>query len=102
MDFEQSYIIGEEMKEKINKIYEKGEYESALNKLWDNLSVLAKHCDNYMEKFNLVDIPKNNNKNQEDIKLKNKKKIINQKDMNQRIFTNSFTDLSFEIEKNFL
>ena len=31
MDFEQSYIIGEEMKEKINKIYEKGEYESALN-----------------------------------------------------------------------
>ena len=24
------------------------EYESALNKLWDNLSVLAKHCDNYM------------------------------------------------------
>ena len=31
MDFEQSYIIGEEMKEKINKLYEKGEYESALN-----------------------------------------------------------------------
>ena len=78
------------------------EYELALNKLWDNLSVLAKHCDNYMEKFNLVDIPKNNIKNQEDINKKNKKKNINQNNMNQRIFTNSFTDLSFEIEKNFL
>ena len=78
------------------------EYESALNKLWDNLSILAKHCDKYMEKFNLIDIPKSNNKNQDDLNKKNKKKISNQKDMNQRIFTNSFTDLSFEIDKNFL
>ena len=78
------------------------EYELALNKLWDNLSVLAKHCDDYKEKFNLVDIPKHNMKNQEDINKKNKKKNINQNNMNQRIFTNSFTDLSFEIEKNFL
>jgi hypothetical protein len=79
------------------------EYDSALNKLWDNLSVLAKHCDKYMEKFNLVDIPKNNNKNiQEELNKKIKKKNLTQKDINQRIFSNSFTNLTFELDKNFL
>ena len=72
------------------------EYESALNKLWDNLSVLAKHCDKYMEKFNLVDIPKNNNKNiQEAIteRLYEDKKIENSEEKN------ATTRLKKEIKK---
>ena len=94
-----SYLIENLIKEKNN--ITQLEYDSALNRLYQNLNVLTESFELYENKHKLITINEknnnvkdNNNKNKKDLNKKNEETNINNID---RIYSNSITNIKMEL-----
>ena len=89
-----SYLIQNLIKEKdkLNKL----EYDAALNRLYNNLSILTENFETYEDKYRIINIKKKGNKetNKNSNKNVNDNNDINNTD---RIYCNSITNIEMEL-----
>ena len=89
-----SYLIQNLIKEKdkLNKL----EYDAALNRLYNNLSILTENFETYEDKYRIINIKKKENKetNKNSNKNVNDNNDINNTD---RIYCNSITNIEMEL-----
>ena len=89
-----SYLIENLIKEKdkLNKI----EYDTALDRLYNNLSILTENFELYEDKYKIINIKTKDNK---DINKNNKNNHSNNDDINNtdRIYCNSITNIEMEL-----
>ena len=89
-----SYLIENLIKEKdkINKL----EYDTALNRLYNNLSILTENFELYEDKYKLIDIKIKDNK---DSNKNGNKNMKGNRDINNidRIYCNSITNIEMEL-----
>ena len=94
-----SYLIENLIKEKNNLT--QLEYDTALNRLYDNLSILSESFELYENKFKLINTKvKNNNtkdNNNKNIKESNKKNEENNINNIDRVYSNSITNIKIEL-----
>jgi hypothetical protein len=98
-----NYLIKNLIKEKNN--INNNEYEAALNKLFNNLKILSKHCDKFKEKYLFTDFELDKNQIDDiNIYKRAKKKISVESNNNidTKKFNNSYTGLTFEFDKNLI
>ena len=89
------YLIENLIKEKNN--ITSIEYNTALNRLYQNLNVLSNNFESFEEKYKLISNKDNNidNKNKTEIKVRNKNdEIRNETD---RLYSNSITNIGVEL-----
>ena len=89
-----SYLIENLIKEKDN--LNKLEYDTALNRLYNNLSILTENFESYEDKYKLIDTKIKDNKdlNKNGNKNMNENNEINNID---RIYCNSITNIEMEL-----
>ena len=89
-----SYLIENLIKEKdkLNKL----EYDAALDRLYNNLSILTENFELYEDKYKIINIKTKDNK---DINKNNKNNNSNSDDINNtdRIYCNSITNIEMEL-----
>ena len=89
-----SYLIENLIKEKdkLNKL----EYDAALDRLYNNLSILTENFELYEDKYKIINIKTKDNK---DINKNNKNNNSNSDDRNNtdRIYCNSITNIEMEL-----
>ena len=89
-----SYLIENLIKEKdkLNKL----EYDAALDRLYNNLSILTENFELYEDKYKIINIKTKDNK---DINKNNKNIHSNNDDINNtdRIYCNSITNIEMEL-----
>ena len=89
-----SYLIENLIKEKdkLNKL----EYDAALDRLYNNLSILTENFELYEDKYKIINIKTKDNK---DINKNNKNNNSNNDDINNtdRIYCNSITNIEMEL-----
>ena len=89
-----SYLIENLIKEKdkLSKI----EYDTALDRLYNNLSILTENFELYEDKYKIINIKTKDNK---DINKNNKNNHSNNDDINNtdRIYCNSITNIEMEL-----
>ena len=88
-----SYLIENLIKEKdkLNKL----EYDAALDRLYNNLSILTESFESYEDKYKIINIKTKDNKDLN----KNNKNMNGNKDINDtdRIYCNSITNIEMEL-----
>ena len=88
-----SYLIENLIKEKdkLNKL----EYDAALDRLYNNLSILTESFESYEDKYRIINIKTKDNKDLN----KNNKNMNGNKDINDtdRIYCNSITNIEMEL-----
>ena len=88
-----SYLIENLIKEKdkLNKL----EYDAALDRLYNNLSILTESFESYEDKYRIINIKTKDNKDLN----KNNKNMNANKDINDtdRIYCNSITNIEMEL-----
>ena len=88
-----SYLIENLIKEKdkLNKL----EYDAALDRLYNNLSILTENFESYEDKYRIINIKTKDNKDLN----KNNKNMNGNKDINDtdRIYCNSITNIEMEL-----
>ena len=89
-----SFLIENLIKEKDN--LDKLEYDTALNRLYNNLSILTENFESYEDKYKLIDIKIKDNK---DLNKNGNKNMIANNDINNidRIYCNSITNIEMEL-----
>ena len=89
-----SFLIENLIKEKDN--LDKLEYDTALNRLYNNLSILTENFESYEDKYKLIDtkIKENKESNKNGNKNTNGNNDINNID---RIYCNSITNIEMEL-----
>ena len=89
-----SYLIENLIKEKDN--LSKIEYDTALDRLYNNLSILTENFELYEDKYKIINIKTKDNK---DINKNNKNNHSNNDDINNtdRIYCNSITNIEMEL-----
>ena len=89
-----SFLIENLIKEKDN--LDKLEYDTALNRLYNNLSILTENFESYEDKYKLIDtkIKENKESNKNGNKNTNGNNNINNID---RIYCNSITNIEMEL-----
>ena len=89
-----SFLIENLIKEKDN--FDKLEYDTALNRLYNNLSILTENFESYEDKYKLIDtkIKENKESNKNGNKNTNGNNNINNID---RIYCNSITNIEMEL-----
>ena len=89
-----SFLIENLIKEKDN--LDKLEYDTALNRLYNNLSILTEYFESYEDKYKLIDtkIKENKESNKNGNKNTNGNNDINNID---RIYCNSITNIEMEL-----
>ena len=85
-----SYLIENLIKEKNN--ISQSEYDTSLNRLYQNLSVLSENFEIYENKFKLISNKANKKENDND-KKNNNDKYINELDDIARVYSNSITNI---------
>ena len=89
-----SYLIENLIKEKdkLNKL----EYDAALDRLYNNLSILTENFELYEDKYKIINVKTKDNK---DINKNNKNIHRNNDDINNtdRIYCNSITNIEMEL-----
>ena len=89
-----SYLIENLIKEKdnINKL----EYDTALNRLYNNLSILTENFESYEDKYKLIDTKIKDNK---DLNKNGNKNMNGNNEINNidRIYCNSITNIEMEL-----
>ena len=89
-----SYLIENLIKEKDN--LNKLEYDTALNRLYNNLSILTENFDSYEDKYTLIDTKIKDNK---DLNKNGNKNMNGNNEINNidRIYCNSITNIEMEL-----
>ena len=89
-----SYLIENLIKEKDN--LNQFEYDTALNRLYSNLSILTENFELYEDKYKLIDIKNRDNKEND---RNGNKNIIENNNINNidRIYCNSITNIEMEL-----
>ena len=89
-----SYLIENLIKEKDN--LNKLQYDTALNRLYNNLSILTENFESYEDKYKLIDIKIKDNKdqNKNGNRNMNENNTINNID---RLYCNSITNIEMEL-----
>ena len=89
-----SYVIENLIKEKDN--LNQFEYDTALNRLYSNLSILTENFELYEDKYKLIDIKNRDNKEND---RNGNKNIIENNNINNidRIYCNSITNIEMEL-----
>ena len=89
-----SYLIENLIKEKDN--LNQFEYDTALNRLYSNLSILTENFELYEDKYKLIDIKNRENKEND---RNGNKNIIENNNINNidRIYCNSITNIEMEL-----
>ena len=89
-----SYLIENLIKEKDN--LNQFEYDTALNRLYSNLSILTDNFELYEDKYKLIDIKNRDNKEND---RNGNKNIIENNNINNidRIYCNSITNIEMEL-----
>ena len=91
-----SYLIENLIKEKDN--INESEYDTALNRLYHNLSVLSESFELYENKFKLINNKESNNKKENNNDKKNKNnEDTNNIDDSIRVYSNSITNIKMEL-----
>ena len=89
-----SYLIENLIKEKDN--LNKLEYDTALNRLYNNLSILTENFESYEDKYKLIDTKIKDNK---DLNKNGNKNMNGNNEINNidRIYCNSITNIEMEL-----
>ena len=89
-----SYLIENLIKEKDN--LNKLEYDTALNRLYNNLSILTENFESYEDKYKLIDTKIKDNK---DLNKNGNKNMNGNNEINNidRIYYNSITNIEMEL-----
>ena len=89
-----SYLIENLIKEKDN--LNKLEYDTALNRLYNNLSILTENFESYEDKYKLIDTKIRDNK---DLNKNGNKNMNGNNEINNidRIYCNSITNIEMEL-----
>ena len=89
-----SYLIENLIKEKDN--LNKLEYDTALNRLYNNLSILTENFESYEDKYKLIDTKIKDNK---DLNKNGNKNLNGNNEINNidRIYCNSITNIEMEL-----
>ena len=89
-----SFLIENLIKEKDN--LDKLEYDTALNRLYNNLSILTENFESYEDKYRLIDTKIKDNK---ELNKNGNKNINENNDINNidRIYCNSITNIEMEL-----
>ena len=89
-----SFLIENLIKEKDN--LDKLEYDTALNRLYNNLSILTENFESYEDKYRLIDTKIKDNK---ELNKSGNKNINENNDINNidRIYCNSITNIEMEL-----
>ena len=89
-----SFLIENLIKEKDN--LDKLEYDTALNRLYNNLSILTENFESYEDKYKLIDTKIKDNK---DLNKNGNKNLNGNNEINNidRIYCNSITNIEMEL-----